>query len=156
MTTKAQQRVAIAKDVIAQIKANQLIVNSGEYGGVLDDNKCQVCALSAIFVTKFGLEAAKKNEENRCTFDDYAMRNKLDSIFGRQRLIDIENAFECCTIEDESTSPGVEFSYKHVEDDDQRLIAVMRNVIRNKGNFVPTREGKRRAMRSGYFQEVQS
>jgi hypothetical protein len=104
-----EKRVAIAKDVIAQIEANIYISRRGIYGSIYSNNSenpldrnisvqtifdevaCNCCALGAMFMSN-----VKFN--NQCTVDDVGrpvkMLKDLTNFFSVEQLIMIECAFE--------------------------------------------------------------
>ena len=161
MTKNARQRVLIAKDVIAQLKSGKLKATTGLYvllhakrfgasvfrpsdlgkkdvRDVLKERakKCEVCAVGAIFIAQI-----MRYDDMPVTSDmiyhgypEYTLNStagrKGDSRFAtpftERQLRNIEDAFERWSIYRESFPEPAD-----------RLIAIMRNVIRNNGNFVP-------------------
>jgi hypothetical protein len=175
--TKAEKRVAIAKDVIAQLKAGKYRAETGSYceidleeAALLEPtaelqkelkkvSKCQVCALGSLFVSdvrKFdklkvsdsGLGA--KQSQWECdpepeTFvneavDEFAMRDRLGSVFSQEQLALIEAVFEGSDVtgyldENDLWSESIrDFFYSYAEDA-KRMTAIMRNIARNGGTF---------------------
>ena len=187
-----KKKVAIARDVLEQIRIGRYISKSGSYISNLimkngDDRykifhkdiksnfgqikKCEVCAMGACLmsITKF---------ENKLTFDDIGgsmkeLKNSktqelFQSIFSPEQLLLMERAFEGDT---GGTTVGVHIFGLFEEDfqkkirkcqrfydkfsnqkkyttseerqkqnglnQENRLIAIMRNLIKNKGTFIP-------------------
>lgn len=149
MATRAEKAVVLAQDVLAQLKAGKLQAVVGEYldpkiynacdrqrgeslqTHLLPLRNCQVCALGALFV-------AKVIRHNRFTCDgepdSHTLREAMAGYFTRQQLFDIETAFECCKMGTGRFAAKV-FGRRYADDTD-RLMAIMRNIIRNKGTFV--------------------
>lgn len=125
--------------------------------------KCEVCALGACFLSHVALYDDFKcdrllstipYERNTCTLrediryfepDITTLINRLYTIFGLDLPL-IENAFECG---DGFYGVGTKMnviaamSYKHLGTSRERLIAIMKNIIRNKGRFIPPRKAYR-------------
>jgi hypothetical protein len=116
MTKRERQKVAIARDVIAQVKARRYIATSGTYIsrlGIDEDTKgdlqqiikkkltrrapCDVCALGSAFIStvrlydKFQLNS-KTNSDGEIEYR--AMRRKLEQFFSKIELGIIEASFE--------------------------------------------------------------
>ncbi len=158
-----QKAVAIAKDVIAQIKLQQYIANSGSYFYDINspdyayvkvknilDKKCKVCALGACIVSAARLfnqdtyEAVPVFNSINENLKEYFDPNDLllmEYTFERGMLGELYN-YSNDTYEkyyntfDQATKNAACFygdAYSNVED---RLIAIMRNIIRNKGRFI--------------------
>lgn len=154
----AQQRVAIAKDALAWIKAGVLIPSAGVYVEPVDRSmrraiwyypdpdkqlrdvflgKCEVCAIGAMFLAK------------AVRFDDVAVDQflnfhaKLADHFEKRQLAQIEAAFEGKIsggygdrISLEEAAPAFAFYRQHREER-SRLVAILTNIIDNNGEFVP-------------------
>lgn len=162
------KRIAIAKDVIAQIKIGAYIPTQDTYavigdGKELDDayefgadddcdirktwedinimpnaqNRCKVCADGAIFVSGVKLF-------NNITFDqaDGAKQCAI-RYFGQKQADLIERAFEGWDMAGfsdnyscyDGNSPTVKF-YNKYENAKDRMIAIMKNIIKNNGTFI--------------------
>lgn len=164
--TKSEKRVEIAKDVIKWIKAKKVKVRSGKYiklpGRVSEEDEetsvekifqkqtCQVCALGACFVGMVDLGndintgGLFQKDLTGANIDDWVMRDYLRKIFSNKELFKIETAFELQVVVEEISDTDVE-KYrvsaiafgKMYEREDQRLIAIMKNIIHNKGEFKP-------------------
>lgn len=172
--TRAEKRVLIAQDVIAQIKAKTLIPSSGTWvrlenaDFLLDsdslravtlnkDTTCKCCALGGLFLscTLFNnkVTVGDVTEGDYGYLDDVIRNgekfsNGLNTIFSENQLKLIENAFEQGggafdpAYENFSdkynalTSEAIRFG-KRFSSDKNRLIAIMNNIIKNNGTFVP-------------------
>jgi hypothetical protein len=172
--TKAEMRIAIAKDVIAQIKAKKYNPTNGVWvvsdcGQEYDDwlltaasscevdvqvytkniNKCNVCALGSLFVS-----AVNKYNNVYGTFDSVSTYEVFSSIgteekkspllryFSSSQLQLIEFTFEggmgaFYFYDNSSTAERAYAFYEQYPDDKDRLIAIMKNIIKNKGIFKP-------------------
>ncbi len=170
--TKAEKRVAIAKDVIAQVKVGRFKAATGNYvqaktGPVtlgagmqeaLVGKECSVCALGAAFVAgvdrfnklnltvwntgigNFNAACGEYERENIDTSGEDT-RDYLSRYFGIRQMDAIESAFEGWSSEDDrfnfgrcATGSSAFFRAHPVATD--RLLAIMRNIIRNGGEFV--------------------
>ncbi len=144
--SKAQLRVEIAKDVLKHIKAEKIVTeklvyfeassDSSHCGEQLKDvlpklNDCRVCALGGMFYAhvnrnnKYQINTDYRNDIVKVHSDD--MRNEL-SMFSNTQLWKIEISFEC------------DDSYRREHDlieDEDALIHIMKNIIKNKGTFKP-------------------
>ena len=170
--TKAEIRIAIAKDVIAQIKAKKYKPTQGtwvadenqSYDQWLYDNaldckvdvrdytnnikKCNVCALGSLFVSAvnkynnvYGTYWSVSAEEVFNIDNEYS-ESPLLRYFTLNQLQLIEFTFErgLGVIGLEDDHPMVEkantFFLKYSKSKD-RLVAIMKNIIKNKGTFKP-------------------
>lgn len=145
--SKKNQRIAIAKDVLLQMKMKTYVASPGEYIWSsyfsADDSPtelqkclltkfpaCHVCGIGAAF-----LSLARLGNEV-CLKDEFYV--KLDPIFGIPQRTLIERTFEgwydCA--EECQKAPHMKFNRKY-PDDDKRLAAIFRNIIRNDGVFKP-------------------
>lgn len=170
--SQPEKRVAIARDVLLQIKHQKYIANAGAYiknmtfDGIYINNgedikknfknihRCSVCAMGACLLsaTKFA---------NKLSFDDIGesidslrndkVRELFASIFSPLQLLMIETAFEG---KFSGTRVGVslfdmnkyehqnelnkciEFYHNHFNAE-SRMITIMKNIIKNKGEFKP-------------------
>ncbi len=151
--SKKAMRIAIAKDVLSLLKAKDSIVaKSGVYltcscdadalinevplGNAQENidvltKECRVCALGALFVGAVDLY-------NKCQLQEFGgygnIVNKLRDFFSDKQLYLIEGCFEGHW-DEKFVCRG--FHNKYPEDA-QRMKAIMRNIIRNEGNFVPS------------------
>ena len=167
--SKQAKRIAIAQDVLEQIRLGRYKAQTGTYVEAdttfeADDQgfcnveniqanyalrndliECTVCAKGALFMSHV-------NKTNHCTVDDLrnydesaAIVDHLEDIFDPDQLHLIEAAFESdedfvdrhnTEIEDEERDSAVDFGHRYT-DDEKRLIAICKNIIRNKGIFKP-------------------
>lgn len=152
--TPAQLRVKVAKDVQKQILAQKYNARSGfAYLGTFKSfhEKCDVCAMGACFLSAFKLfdgDVAQNirncnsyGDSNNIGDDDIIL--SLKSIFTERQLKLIEAAFECNSyIAFYNNNGGVRYErgiggnkWECIEDDVDRLYAIMQNIIDNKGKF---------------------
>lgn len=182
--TKQQMRVAIANDVISQIKSKKLIPKPGVWicdpkmgsldqhienliDEAMDDpkndtcnftefnardftkkvNKCEVCALGSIFVSAVNLYddvELKDGEEATSVFETLDL-SPLSKYFSPTSLAFIECCFEgedsahWCDIDGKESAIGIAY-HRSFRSSKERLIAIMKNIVRNKGNFVPEQD----------------
>jgi len=125
--TKPRQRVAIAMDVIEQIHTKRIKVKSSIYletkrGGwaYLPVKICQACALGALFFAKYRLA----NGPWPGVMNQRDLQSSLSEYFSAQELDGIEYAFET--------------SWRWTrwfENDEDRLIAIMQNIIDHDGTL---------------------
>ena len=157
--TKAKKRVMVAKDVIAQIKADNIIPSEGTFfhnamdfkmnqkiKGIFEVGSCEVCAKGALFLSKMqytnGLAISNvtwwKTEYGPNSF----CVTKLGELFTKKQLVMIETAFELQSMDyndsiidscDEVLGKCKSFARELPES--ERMIAIMKNVIENKGTF---------------------
>lgn len=158
--TPAMQRVMVAQDVIEAINAGEFVPASGTYLGqgmprysaethsVEIEPRCVGCALGATFVAFFGLLGRKmplkRNNSGDIHFlDATTMRDTLQELFGLEQLLAMECAFEGWNRDASAHGTDETFAFNRgedlcrLDDDAECLRRVMRNVIRNRGTFVP-------------------
>lgn len=178
--SEEDKRVAIAKDVIKQIKAGKYYASTGTYVNLdvklsddtslqkhFDEITCDVCALGGLFMSN-----VKFN--NQCTYNELGCGKFLDLLkyFSKEQLFLIEIAFEGWEISDmldfetevngyidimqgiyagrytleeiTDTSDSTKSKMKaamlfgeNYHDESDRLIAIMQNIVKNKGEFIP-------------------
>jgi hypothetical protein len=136
-TSKKQMRIAIAKDVLKQIKARKIKATPGEYLTINNVNgtvgtatelltkakTCNVCALGSLFMADTLLrdkvdDRLHVSHNAWCDTTElrgpgcYSMREELGDFFSEEQLHLIENAFEKETIEapDYASMSSVEFN----------------------------------------------
>lgn len=144
---RAAERVAIAKDVLQQLGSNQLIAGHGGYvvfwrnpqnwdfyenhekdpaQPIIDEIKkhCHVCARGALIISY----VARHNKLSVRELSRQACRpnSVLGEFFDNDQLGLIEAAYEL----DEDF-------YDQYPNPQQRLIAIMENLVKNNGTFVP-------------------
>ncbi len=131
MSTRAEQRVAIAKDVIKQIKLGKIVLGGGYWDlGYYDASKsvypnitrkveatlplkktvCHVCAMGAVFASKVLKKGSTLLNEQ---VNDQAIIDDLEGIFSARQLRLIETAYEggYCgngTVEDKITTRSLQ------------------------------------------------
>lgn len=155
-----KNRVALARDVIAQIAIGRVVVTSGTYFDATLPKACSVklgaipncrtCAIGTMFLTRLRtrtlsslLKEGRANAyedydlivdangdqeravaRKRVSFGREVMAHELNALFDGGELWHIENAFEQYWVPD-------------YDDAGERLVAIMRNIIRNRGMFLP-------------------
>jgi hypothetical protein len=121
-----------------------------------DIPKCECCALGAMFMscTLYNNKTtAIELEDVRFSFSDYveegSFSNGLSKFFSKDQLRLIESAYEgncgafyleqTASWEEEGLLPGDKTAgwMDRLPDDKKRLVAIMENIIKNKGKFVP-------------------
>lgn len=148
---KAEQRVAIAKDVLTALDARKIVATNQGYlnGDPTGDKSCRVCALGGVFVTgmRKGLfqpvEIEHFDDGEWSAIDEEGMREQLRPHFSSKQLSLIESAFEVAWF----TDGDIELSQKELERavafgtryacPNDRMRAIMKNIIQNKGAFKP-------------------
>jgi len=181
---KQQQRIEIAQDVLAQLRAKKFVAQQGTYVSV--DNllkagqnesidlsvpltqaeSCTVCGIGGLFVSAV-CKADKLSVEEADGVDlggNFDMAGDiayayLKQFFSQEQLELIECAFEGEPSFQELADSGdvydaVEFT-EGVEDDDTRLRLIMENIIVNKGRFVPSKKPVQIWLTKG-FDKIQS
>jgi hypothetical protein len=177
MTTKAEKRVAIAKDVLRQLAAKKYRATPGTYcqlrehdakkldrcsndqlqGALPQLRSCAVCALGAAFmsaVAKFdnlsicgaNLGLAEGDFYVRTSPNRGLIFSHLEKFFSRRQIAEIECHFEGWAKQYDSMDPDSAFmagsdravAFKRKwRSPGRRLAAIMRNIVRNEGTFVP-------------------
>jgi hypothetical protein len=150
-STPEQQRVMIAQDCINRIKIQLLkpqvsrIIRLPDWANVNKENvnsiTCEVCAKGGLLasyvgrVNSFNEPSCIPNNENN------PAHNKLLEIFTLEQLAIIEYAFEGTKYIhsiDVPNSLGEKLKefYQSYNNDEKRLIAICKNIIKNNGDFV--------------------
>lgn len=152
--TTSQKAIAIARDVIAQIKCRKYTPELGTYVSGADDNipteaigceqlqpflkkkdlQCEVCAIGAAFLSSIRLFNDFVVPEY---WDDSDMKNKLGEYFSPSELRALEASFE-----NWGDSLFLETPLVNLKAQD-RMIFLMSEVIRQKGNFNPSKSIKK-------------
>lgn len=150
--SKAQKRVAVAKDVLAQIDAEMVVAEecvyvearalesemAQQYCDVSKPVVCRACGLGSLILSSVRFENERTVSEIN-GIDGYEARAILSHIFKDSQLDLIESAFERTSMADTNCSVDCAVSFGadfwHSED---RLIAIMQNIIDHKGRFVPS------------------
>lgn len=156
-----QKRIAVCKDVIANIQAAQLNVvpNNGYIVGLnmeLEDSdvihhmlplikkKCEVCARGAMMICKID----KFNSCNYINLNDVEQSDTAEQLdfFEEDQLNLIETAFELSDMSDgygrynynhsKETIDAIKFG-EDFDDPSDRLMAIMQNIVDHKGEFKP-------------------
>lgn len=164
--TNQQKRVAIAEDILLNLKNKVIVAKKGRYIdintralGVDEDDdvkenfgkikNCPVCMMGACLLSVVKME-------NNANFDDMAigidsadkMWERLNEYFPKDSLLLIESAFEKSTgglrvAEDRFhfkseilANMGVKWGKKY-STDNKRIVAICKNIIKNKGEFIP-------------------
>jgi hypothetical protein len=163
---KADRRVAIAKDVIAQIRAKKYVGLQGTYvnSAKLDEflqasnafvesdkmikelGKCEVCARGAMFLSRMKKCPEKVSQLSFAEdLDSFAeIEKEYDYEFSASQLDAIESAFEGNEMGELYKNEDVEYiedcvSFcEEVKDDNDRLLMIMQNIIDHNGTFVPS------------------
>lgn len=143
--TKARKRVAIAKDTIEALNARKIVAKCGVYlahdaelnGDKLpNDYACKACALGSMFV---GLTTRVKDLSVKGHQCRSHITEDLSKYFSDIQLDMVESAFEQREMgwaHSYKTRPAKEFGNKYSDSDD-RLRAIMQNIIDNNGTFKP-------------------
>jgi len=161
---KAEKRVLIAQDVIAMVKAGKREPKMGYYVKIRnrenfepnesvqkinDEIECHCCALGACLLStiKF-INSVELWELSYLEANSKNMWGLLKPIFTSKQMLLIEYAFEIRkhgdrvgekTFKKYLTEKEVELSIKfgeRYESENDRLIAIMENIINNKGTFM--------------------
>lgn len=147
----AGKRVAIARDVIAQLKAGKYIATGGQYIGSNAFNNgdkvvgkvCTVCALGALAISltnRVKAVSIKTFRRSATSFgeggDRYSITSVLRKYFSIPQLQLIEDIFENWNNYCGDTALKVEKFMEEYPDEDARLEAIMKNIIRNDGKFI--------------------
>lgn len=118
-----------------------------------DGATCEVCGIGSVFASMVNI-----GNQSTCSefglnkiwvgygLSDDKMRNKLDGVFSEEHRVLIETAFEKnaglgmdnegATEEPENLGKAVSFGKKY-RLPHNRLKAIMNNIIKNKGEFIP-------------------
>jgi hypothetical protein len=134
--TKMEKRVALAKDVLAQMEMKKFIPTPGtylsSYAGMNEDGTakiaetCNVCALGALTVSLIDGDAFSDYGENKVSC--YGVLDRA-GLWTRSETENIERAFEGGYY---SNSDG---DYDHQPTAEFRMKEIMLNIIQNDGIF---------------------
>ena len=147
---KKAARVAVAKDVIKWIRAGKLRARQGAYvwGPRLHDcsptldsiaRNCHLCAMGAVLLSAFNkFDGQGFAEIISLANDDDSVGGgnvvfQLGGLFSESQLRLMEAAFEGCH-SDRSATWKFHLS---IHDDNDRLMAIMQNVVDHGGTFRP-------------------
>lgn len=145
--------VAICRDVIQQVKIRNyradriayvsfVNIRSDESEGDLKEHLeefesggCEVCAIGAALVSKvrlynsFDIRNVHRVDDNVGFINDYIIRENLHDIFTIDFLYEIERHFE-------GSLDGYEYFVEKYDSRNERLVALMQNIITNNGEIV--------------------
>jgi hypothetical protein len=156
MDKRAKERIAIAKDALLWIKAEALQPRCGVYVHPLDERvidnlyedpsleekqlrdvklgKCEVCAKGALFLAKAvrynDVFAVEWHEVDTACEEGGVMLDHFD----QHQLELIEAVFEGWEVS--AAKEGFDFYLKY-PNPKKRLIAILKNIIKNDGTFIP-------------------
>jgi hypothetical protein len=165
--SKAQKRVMIAQDVLAQLKAKRYFAESGcwvqpnikaaceknlkdedsvqELFAAKKIESCNVCALGGLFMSCINLNNNTTVEDLKKEFyigdfvyDDSKISNGLNRIFTQKQLILIESYFEGSQGYFKGDNEKT-VVFLESYNDDERLEMIMQNIIDNDGTFKPNK-----------------
>lgn len=159
--TKPEQRVMIAKDVLARLAAKQYRPKSSTWVGiprnrvedgqslqhyVADKGSCQVCALGGVMASYafFANDIRIRDCGDGTGVNFGENRDLLTGVFGMDTMREIEHVFERgtgnldlpCGISDKRRSLLGAFSRRH-RSDRALFKAIFTNIVKNGGDFVP-------------------
>jgi hypothetical protein len=164
MSTKTKKKITpvmVAKDVLALVAAKKIIPTSCTlpaakiYANLGDLKfkttpkdlqeatkrakfKCEACAKGAALVAFAHLADDVPLKD---TYDDDDVSDALEPIFGQDQLDLMESAFELSYSDPKARDFGImasgDYDYYSAKGTRKRLIAVMRNIVKNKGIFKP-------------------
>jgi hypothetical protein len=147
MDQQAQERVIIAKDALKWIRAGALLPQQMMYVSPIDTpvftdeqrqqqlrdvviGKCEVCVKGAIFLSKaFNFD----NVLATAYLDPDAIDKALEEHFSIEQYKSMERTFEAWN---NVTPAEIKFIEKYPQPK-QRMMAILKNVIKNKGTFMP-------------------
>ena len=163
LTRKRKKAIEIAKDVIAAIKAQSILISKSGYAYAITDGdkptdgvdfrdkyydhsvkdlrknqglKCQVCALGGMLVTLVD----KHNKVTLRELEEHGGElayEKLKCAFSPTQLALIESVFEgWLDYSSVVQNAKIKAYFNKYPVASERLTAIMRNIIRNKGQFV--------------------
>jgi hypothetical protein len=157
---KSEMRVAVAKDVIAQMTAKAYQPGSGyvfmEFKEPLPQGatdlrevlglptaRCEVCARGALLLSKARLYNAVplktiRSSQHVCC-GQWFTESALADVFSAETLMLVEAAYEQCyhfaaNLKERYAASQFGSQYR---DDTERMVAIMENIIANGGEFKP-------------------
>lgn len=149
--TQDNERVRLAKEVIARLDAGTIVPATGKYLGERQDgdsaNTCRVCAVASLAVACCGID--KLNEEitddTDVDQDVTTLTRCLAPLFTEEQLGLIEAAYERSTgmpmghhyVPDLSARRAAVDAFVNFQDHATRMRAIMQNIIANGGEFRP-------------------
>lgn len=160
--TKAEKRVMIAKDTILRIRKGNLEVQTGTLVEMQDDTQhpsfkdyingeyvnCEVCAKGALFCSFVGRVNKMSTKDVISSSGNEPTNNihlKLKSLFSIKQLDMIETVFEGDSLlgtlsndeEEKCYNFTIGLEVKGIYEEDDKLIAICKNIIKNEGTFIP-------------------
>lgn len=152
-----RKRVAIARDVLKWLRMGKILATCGVYverfepgdnDFTLDGGSCNACALGSLFAgaAEYGCTTVGMRWADTSSHKD-AIRAHLRGVFDEEQLGYIEAAFERRATHAVNTELGRQYNKQfpraheaeiwayHIVDKDQRMAAIMLNIIRNGGTF---------------------
>lgn len=159
---KFEKRVALAKDVLASLKAKRYIAEAGTYVSIYEKGEykdissvniselnntgveCTVCAIGSLFLSNKKQQAGKKLTDA----DGSIMSKSLRGIFTEKEMRMLEYMFEGedvgnlfhgvkTTLAKDMDSFYEKYNpHGNSDYDEKTLKAIMNNIIRNNGNFI--------------------
>lgn len=161
-----ERRVMIAQDVLDQVLAKKFVPETGVWAHVVAERgladseqvcdviaalgtECTCCALGAMMLSEIGINdqleiGETANYDSSFRIQLHSSGNRLEEYFDDDQLKLIEIAFELGAgewdefeVEDEfQGEKAIDFGYRHDSNTD-RLVAIMNNIIKNNGTFIP-------------------
>lgn len=154
----AAKRVEIAKDVIMHLETDKILAMHSGYASIPDvfnirkwsldtdvrdvinaaQHPCAVCALGAIFIA----DVIKRDNLSIAKYESMSgstnVRDKVKDYFEDEQLSLIETAYEktCMGAILPNSWEAVAFG-RSIQSANERLVAIMENIIENYGTFVP-------------------
>ncbi len=150
---ESEQRVVIAKDVIAQLHEGRYFAEMGNWVEPDEDVEyskealtdeytpvCKVCGLGALF-----LSAVRFGNGFRARPGSMLLVTQIESvlidIFNHDQISLIEQAFEQGRGQYSGDEGAIHFGQQY-DYDEERLLAIMNNIVRNDGEFIVTDDGE--------------
>ena len=129
-------RVDVARDALAQLRADKIVAQDGVYCEPIDKEdpqtlRCECCAMGALFLSGFRLFGQDRKEDVLASVHaqygttDEQVLSALSEIFLDSQLWDIEDAFEDDILWIDAY-PGAH----------ERMEAILENIIRHDGDFI--------------------
>lgn len=140
--SKAEQRVAIAKDVLKYLKSGEIVPETDTYFEK-NKNDCTVCALGSLFYA-----VASKNKIKKIKFGKSLFHNKiikpLKKYFSSSQLNLIESCFEDELYFSDLSDKKIKKSENLFGDlsDKNKIKKIMNNIIVHDGKFKPWKKHK--------------
>lgn len=155
--TKAEMRVAVAKDVIKQLKIGKITAehcyldDMGEFNRNIGKSmqtviknpafKCNACAIGSALISFVNLfNGITIIEEISDDLDRNGIHKILSKCFTKNQLEDMEGFFEWGSDDEFNGRHHVNSTWYTSTSSEDKLIQIMQCIINNKGNFKPTKE----------------